>query len=157
MNSVDNDAYRLAINISQTSVEGGKWRVVNIAMYGDQSIFTIPTIPEASSVYRYYIEDTPNLLNKIGAFECLYKGRLYLGTFEQNSLRELPSYDSLSFIAGVKGYIKIGQRFSCYPHDARSKEIMSGQYAVLVNMEKLNNFIRSYDDNIPRFEKIKET
>lgn len=153
-----NDALVLCLNIYHATPPNKKWAILNIARSTNSSFtFTSYKYQIIPTSYGYNYDNVPDFLRDEGVFEALVQNHWFLNVGKRASLE---SYDLVSVTAKVKNYLSKGEGAYYYQKwtrdDVDEGPATPGQYAVLVNMEKLTSFYNKYNppqiSNIPTYD-----
>lgn len=147
-NEITKDALKLASNILKSLLPDEKLPVVNIAI-DDRDTFTLEGYTSIPQSFGYRYDKTSILLKLHGVFEGETIGWWYVGTIKMSSyLRkvlpdELSMDDNISEIARKKGYIDKDEAVQYYYNVSKEDTgpKMHGQAAILINRQKIEDFI----------------
>lgn len=152
MNGLVNDAVRLCTVIWDSLLPTSQWAVVNIAK-SKNALFTYPTkYQEIPTSFGYTYDRVPQYLSECGVIEALGVSRWFM--FFSKGISEKTT-DLITNVARAKKYISEDQSASYYhtlsDYKQRYGPTEPGQYAILINVSKMSNFIRRSLTTIPQF------
>ncbi|MBI3379666.1 hypothetical protein HY029_02855 [Candidatus Gottesmanbacteria bacterium] len=150
MNHLFKDALKLAKTINSTTLTIREWTIINIAKLGS-GLVTFKDEQDLPTVYGYTYEDVIDLFEKEGVIEEKVKNYWYLIISKKTSNELYP----LTLKARKLRYITPNEFVECWKRGTiefyYGPEI-AGKYSVLINKNKLSNFIKVYSGLSPRFD-----
>lgn len=152
------DALELAQKILDSLLIQDKWTIVNI-LIDDRDAILIKNYHLIPPSFGYKYVSTITLLEENGVVEGKTNNWWYVGSVKSNSYiwntfpQEIQLDDHISEVARKKGYINKDESVRYY-YDVSKGDVgpqLHEQYAILVNREKLEDFINYFKELKPRF------
>ncbi len=146
-NNVVQDAVELAKAILDSLLPTDRWTIVNVARNGDR-IINLTNISEIPPSFGYSFDNVPRLLHQEGVIEAVVRNKWFVKVVKNKLRSSLAVDDSITSEARKKMYIDKNEIAKFYSGSIYTNDLpkIGGQATILINKEKLINFIKRHKD-----------